>query len=199
LVIIFGYIALSNTYEEKSSINATEKIEIDSPAENIEKINKEIENKLINHKSEIINQIESEISNDKNIKLLEKYLWAVCKALNMSVGLVYESNEENTFFKLEGTYAFFGDLSLIEKIEKGIGVNGQAIQSKEPVYIKELPKDYVKIVSGLGEVTPDFLMIIPIAKENKVIYLVELAGLGKYNTEEVKTVVEIVNFTFSKI
>jgi hypothetical protein len=48
-------------------------------------------------------------------------------------------------------------------------------------------------------VTPDFLMIIPIVKENKVIYLVELAGLGKYNTEEVKTVVEIVNFTFSKI
>ncbi len=46
-----------------------------------------------------------------------------------------------------------------KKVEWGEGLIGACALEKEPVYITDLPRDYITITSGLGDVTPDCLLL----------------------------------------
>lgn len=199
LNILFGFIAFSLIENNKVENSKAFKNEDEILAENEEKITTEIKNKYADKIKDLILKIENTLSKEIKGSKIEKSLWSVCKELEISVAMAYSNNQDKNGFELSATYAFVGDQSNINFIEPGVGVNGQAIQNKEPIFIKDLPNGFIKIVSGLGEVSPDYLLIIPILHQNEVSYLIELAGLGNLNTDEVKSVVEIVNSIFSKL
>lgn len=199
--LLVGFVNIFIFGDDKLEIPKTSTSEILSDKNSIEtELNQQIQNRYDAKVEEINARILAEIkkANTPESKL-EKSLWALCNEFELSQGLVYQKDAEVDFLSLKSTYAFIGQLENINKIEIGIGLNGQVARTGDYVFLKDVPKGYMKIVSGLGEVSPDYLLIVPIKKDNKILGLVELAGMGTLNTEEVKTVKEMVQKIYSTL
>jgi len=90
-------------------------------------------------------------------------------------------NEEDQEQALElyGSYAFDREKYVHRSFYFGEGLVGRAAMEKELIYITDLPSDYIKIRSGLGEDIPSSILLIPVMLDNNVLGVLELASLGE--------------------
>ena len=115
------------------------------------------------------NQEKEEELTVKSVSFLTKYL----KAQQGSLFLLEEGEEP--VLKLAACYAFDKRKFIDKTIPIGHGIIGQAFLEAEPVLLRQVPKEYIHITSGLGDATPTTLVVIPMKSENKVVALIELA------------------------
>ncbi|GAA4966212.1 hypothetical protein GCM10023238_37390 [Streptomyces heliomycini] len=67
------------------------------------------------------------------------------------------------------------------RIAFGRTLVGQAARSRRTITVDELPPDYVTISSGLGQVVPTMLVLLPIVVEGQVLGVIELASVTPFN------------------
>jgi CHASE3 domain sensor protein len=111
--------------------------------------------------------------------LCEKSLFFITKYLKAQQGGLYVLNEndpEDVHLDLISCYAFDKKKYVTKRVEIGEGVLGQAFMEGQPVYLTEVPKDYVKITSGLGEANPRSITIYPLKHNETVVALIEIAS-----------------------
>lgn len=72
-------------------------------------------------------------------------------------------------------YAYQKSSALNNAIGIGEGLVGQCFREGETICVKDVPKNYIKITSGLGEALPRNLVLIPIQSDGKKIGVIELA------------------------
>ncbi|MCU0787341.1 MAG: PAS domain S-box protein, partial [Verrucomicrobia bacterium] len=60
----------------------------------------------------------------------------------------------------------------------GEGIAGQAAAERKMIVVADLPEDYIKIGSGLGESRPRALAAVPIISSERVLAVVEIASFG---------------------
>ena len=61
------------------------------------------------------------------------------------------------------------------------GLVGQCAHEKKPILLTNVPKDYVRISSGLGEAPPLNIIVLPVLFENEVNAVLELASFGHFS------------------
>ncbi|MEU1054544.1 HAMP domain-containing protein [Streptomyces sp. NPDC005876] len=66
------------------------------------------------------------------------------------------------------------------RIPFGRTLVGQAARSRRTIMVDELPPDYVTISSGLGQVVPSALVLLPIVVEGQVLGVIELASVTPF-------------------
>ena len=54
---------------------------------------------------------------------------------------------------------------------------GQAAVEAKPILVEDVPEDYIKVTSGLGEATPRNIIVLPVVFEEQVLGVIELASL----------------------
>jgi putative methionine-R-sulfoxide reductase with GAF domain len=132
---------------------------------------------------EIIRSGESNVAalGDNIIKALVTYTGA-------TQGGLYVWNDDHTddqYLELVSAYAFNRKKFEEKKIKSGEGLLGQAYLEKLTTQLTEIPPDYFKIVSGLGEMDPYAILIVPLVSDGKVYGLVELASLKEFKDHEI--------------
>jgi signal transduction histidine kinase/CheY-like chemotaxis protein/HAMP domain-containing protein len=70
---------------------------------------------------------------------------------------------------------------LANQFRLGEGLVGQCAQEKERILLTDVPGDYVKISSGLGESVPLNIIVLPILFEGSVRAVVELASFSPFS------------------
>ena len=70
--------------------------------------------------------------------------------------------------ELKACVAYGRKKFLQQRFDIGSELIGQAVLEKEPIYMTEVPKDYVRITSGLGEALPSCILIVPLISDHKV-------------------------------
>ena len=89
--------------------------------------------------------------------------------------LVNDEDKADIHLQLMASYAY-GKKKFVEKrVNVGEGVLGQCYLEKQTVRLNEIPANYIKITSGLGEASPRFLLIIPVQFNGVVQGAIELA------------------------
>ncbi|GAB4382906.1 MAG: hypothetical protein Kow00121_43830 [Elainellaceae cyanobacterium] len=83
--------------------------------------------------------------------------------------------------KLLSTYAYRERKHLANRFYLGEGLVGQCALEKERILITEVPHDYIKISSGLGEAPPMNLVVLPVLFEGQVTAVIELASFNRFN------------------
>lgn len=118
---------------------------------------------------------------ENSITYLVKYL----KCAQGSLFTVNDTNHHDTFLELTACYAYSRKKFLNKKIAPGEGLAGQVYLEKQTAYLKEIPKDYVKITSGLGESNPTVLLIVPLKVDEKIEGIIEVASFTEFAPHEI--------------
>lgn len=88
----------------------------------------------------------------------------------------YKDEEDRRYMELISSFAYEKRKFQEAKVYEGQGILGQCMYEKDFVFISELPKDYIRITSGLGEATPRYLVVAPLMM-NEIFYgAIELAS-----------------------
>src|SRR5690606_13314179 len=95
---------------------------------------------------------------------------------------VSEKGEDETIvLKLFASYAFNERKHVANEFRLGQGLVGQAARERKRISVSEVPEDYIKIGSALGEATPRSIVVVPIQYEGSVKGVIELASFREFN------------------
>ncbi|MHC0038878.1 response regulator [Pseudoneobacillus sp. C159] len=84
-------------------------------------------------------------------------------------------------FKINSSYAAFDKEKLSQTFRLGEGLVGQVALEQKPMIFRDIPADYLKIKSGLGEATPISLYVLPVIFEDEVSAVIEIASFTYFN------------------
>ncbi len=141
---------------------------------------------------------------------LEELSQALMKELvnytEADVGILFIARKEEDgneqFLEVGGSYAFDREKFIHRSFRFGEGLTGRAAVEKEPIYITDLPPDYMKIRSGLGEDVPSSILLVPVMLDNNVLGVIELASLGEipaHQVDFVRQLAEALATTLAKV
>lgn len=135
----------------------------------------------------------SEIRKDN--ATLEDYAFYIIshlvKFLKANQGVLYVKNDEEEklpYLELLATYAYGKRKYTAEKItlEYGTGLVGQCALEGSMILLTDIPADYVKITSGLGEALPRCLTLTPLIFRGEVFGVIEIASFQKFATYQLE-------------
>jgi signal transduction histidine kinase/HAMP domain-containing protein/ActR/RegA family two-component response regulator len=91
-----------------------------------------------------------------------------------------ESDGGETRLRLIAGYGLRADIEAPSQFRLGQSLIGQVARTKKPIVVTDLPADYVKISSGLGEAAPVNLMVLPIVFEDQVLGVIEAGSFSRF-------------------
>lgn len=122
-----------------------------------------------------------EISQD-TIKNLVHYLGAIQGGL-----FIYnDENQDDIYLELIAQKAYDSEKSRRMRIAIDEGLVGDCAVEKQTEYITNLPDNYIKVTSGLGEQSPKVLLLVPLLSENKIQGVIEIASFKEFETYKIE-------------
>jgi PAS domain-containing protein len=104
----------------------------------------------------------------------------IVRYVNGIQGALYvlsEDDEGNPILQLTAAYALSEERQAKQQLLPGEGLVGQALLEKQHFYLDNIPADYTRVASGLGEASPRCLLIVPL-KANEIAYgVIEIASM----------------------
>jgi PAS domain S-box-containing protein len=119
-----------------------------------------------------------------------------------AIYILNEHDETHPYFEMKAAVAYGREKFLKKNFELKEGLVGRCAFEKLPVYLKEIPEEYIKLTSGLGTAEPDFLLLVPLIINEQVLGVIELASFKefeKYQIEFVESVGENIASTISNV
>lgn len=131
--------------------------------------------------------------NDNIAQLSESFVAELIKYLNLNQGSIFITEEINgkTNLVLKGCYAYSKKKYIEMNISPGEGLVGQVYLEAEYRYFTQVPDDYIKITSGLGEALPRFVVIVPVKIYNEVLGVIELASFNEIEKYKIDFILKI--------
>ncbi|KOP37560.1 hypothetical protein AKO67_14770 [Flavobacterium sp. VMW] len=114
-----------------------------------------------------------------------KILSELAAVVTAQHGLFYilEEGEEFMDSKLNliASYAYIKRKNSPTSYAMGEGLIGQVAVEKERIILSNVPKDYIRINSGLGDAKPKDVIILPVLFEGRLKAVIELASLDTFS------------------
>jgi methyl-accepting chemotaxis protein len=128
-------------------------------------------------------------------KLSDDFVRTVVKYMGMNQGglFLHEKENESEYLNLTACYAYDRKKYLERKISTDEGLVGQCFMERDVIYMTRVPQDYVQITSGLGEVTPGCIILVPVMTADEIVGVFELASfkpLEQYKIDFLRKVCE---------
>ncbi len=130
-------------------------------------------------------------NNDDIQALCDNIIANLVKYLKVQQGGLFVVNDttlpiEKRYLELYACYAYDEKKFMHKRIEIGEGLIGQTYVQNETLQLNNIPADYTKIISGLGETNPQHLLIVPMRVNQEVFGLIELASFSSFPAYQVQ-------------
>lgn len=126
----------------------------------------------------------------------------LCKYVGADIGGMYilnDNNEKDQFLELKASFAY----DRRKYIENRVGINeglvGSSFLEKGKTYIEDIPDEYMSIDSGLGETSPNVLLIVPLLFNDAALGIFEIASLKKFEPHEITFIEKVAEITASTL
>lgn len=147
---------------------------------------------------DVIRQSQSSIEN-----LAYTITSQLVKYIDANQGSMYlmehDEYENKDYLVLKSCYAYDKKKYLEGKYEISEGLIGQSYMEKDTIYLTNVPDGYVSITSGLGEATPNSVLIVPLKVNEEVHGVLELASFKEFETHVIEFVEKIAESIASTI
>ncbi len=132
----------------------------------------------------------------ENVQMLaDMLITKLVPMVGASYGVFYlkEVNKSDQYLKRMSSYASFSGEQERKQFRVGEGLVGQCALLKRPIHLNQVPDDYLKIGSGLGEATPKTIMILPVLFEDLVLAVIEIASFETLTPIQIKLLEKVNN------
>jgi len=127
--------------------------------------------------------------------LAENVISYLSHYLNAQIGTIYKKEEQTETLKLMGSFAYSKRKSVNDIIEIGEGLAGQAAFEKKMISVTNLPEDYTRVSSTLGDSMPRNVMVSPFLFEGELRGVIEMGFFEEFTDikmELIKSVMETI-------
>jgi PAS domain S-box-containing protein len=143
-------------------------------------------------------------NNSDLIKLADEIIGNLVKYLKANQGALYilddeSADGEEVTMSMKACYAWDKKKFLNQKIHRGEGLAGQAWQEGDIVYLTDVPQNYIRITSGLGDANPTSVLIVPLKVNDQIFGVVEIASFNVFRDFEIEFVQKIAESIASTI
>ena len=122
------------------------------------------------------------ISGDPALEALAaRAITQIATTLEAQVGALYLLRDgDKPKLALLGSYVYSKRKNLSNEFAIGEGLVGQAALERAQILIRNVPDDYVRVSSALGESLPHFICVTPILYESRLKGVLEVGTLGEF-------------------
>jgi len=133
---------------------------------------------------DILRSKNSDMNNlgDAFVREMVKYL----NALQGGFFIFDDSDPSTPVLKLISAFAYNRKKYLQQTINYGEGLVGSCAKERKYINLTDIPKGYITITSGLGDTSPDNLLLVPVMHENQMLGVLEIASLHKFKPHEIE-------------
>ena len=98
-----------------------------------------------------------------------------------AVFYILDSSGDAPELSLLASYAHKGQGAVGRSFSLGEGLVGQCALEKQKILLTSVPTDYIRISSGLGDASPQNIIVLPVIFEGQVKGVLELASFERFN------------------
>lgn len=113
--------------------------------------------------------------------------------------IINDDNVDNQYLEMVACYAYNKKKHEEKTIKPGQGLIGQAFIEQKTVRLSNIPSEYVRITSGLGETTPSHLVIVPLKFNEQVLGVLEIAAFHELSDFKIKFLEQVGEIIASSI
>ncbi|MBI5115954.1 response regulator, partial [Candidatus Poribacteria bacterium] len=127
--------------------------------------------------------------------LSSKVISEIATYLDAQVGAFYmlDGKGNGPVLSLLSSYAYTKRKNLSNEFKPGEGLVGQAALEKKQILVSNVPEEYVKVTSGLGEASPRSITVTPFLYESRVSGVVEIGTLGQMSGTQLEYLSQAMN------
>ncbi|MEH7492238.1 response regulator [Neobacillus niacini] len=132
----------------------------------------------------------------ENVQMLaDMLITKLVPMVGASYGVFYlkEVNKSDQYLTRMSSYASLSTEQERKQFRLGEGLIGQCALLKRPIHLNQVPDDYLKIGSGLGEASPKTIMILPVLFEEQVLAVIEIASFETLTPIQIKLLEKVNN------
>jgi putative methionine-R-sulfoxide reductase with GAF domain len=126
---------------------------------------------------ELLRDFEQQKEESSNVFIRE-----LVKYTGFEIGVLFladKTTEGEQMLQLTGAYAFDREKQAHKTFGPGEGLAGRCAIEKQTILITDVPPDYIRIRSGLGENRPSAILLVPIIYDEDVLGVIELATFSE--------------------
>lgn len=126
-----------------------------------------------------------------NVDFAQQAICIMVPELSGGAGAFYLWNDKEEALELLGSYGLKHRRHLAARFKPGEGLVGQAALERNTIVLTEVPEDYTRIVSGLGEAPPRNVLVAPVLSKEKVLAVVEIGSFLPFTAEQMALIDEV--------
>lgn len=135
----------------------------------------------------------------KNTDNIDTFSYQMLRALveyvGANVGAVFlleeEQNGATKYYRMAASYAYAVRRYKQQRVAEGEGLVGRCGREKKRILMTDIPPDYVKIASGLGQSAPRALLLVPMLVNDELVGVLEVASFSLFEEYEIRFIESI--------
>jgi PAS domain S-box-containing protein len=124
--------------------------------------------------------------NNGKEEIFKNVLNFIARYTNSLKGLLYIYSHGKNILLYGAGYGVPRKEGVNHNLHLGEGLAGQCLKEKDIIHLTEIPEDFVKIDSGLGDAIPKTVMLLPIKNDNSIEGVLELAFFNELKPHEIE-------------
>ncbi|MCI5197416.1 MAG: HAMP domain-containing protein, partial [Candidatus Electrothrix sp. AW5] len=139
------------------------------------------------HEKKVIAELSDQMRGEQDISTLAtQIITHLAKLFDAQMASLYIVDQDGKTMTMKGSYAFHKRKGLNSTIQIGEGIAGQAALENNMISITDLPADYVRINSTLGDAAPCNVLAVPFSHEDIVLGVLEFASFQEFSDEQME-------------